>query len=153
MKLTNNWYTTLGYDEQNQTIYAQIRTQLEQFKDSTKYPYFVEVTFSYTASKGGFPEGAEAAQIEAVDELLTRAMEKDKLAILTASFLLPSEKIWTFYSRSKDAFFDRLNETLADLPLLPLRFVVEEDPEWYNYQEAWELYDADEHALQEAPLD
>ena len=80
-------------------------------------------------------QDTDSAQIEAVDELLQTAMERDKMAILAASILELGRKVWLYVSRTYDPFFDRLEEVLAELPLLPLQFEVVQDSDWSYYQE------------------
>lgn len=81
-----------------------------------------------------------AEQMENVQETLRKAMEKDKLSILTRLFILgQEEKIWVFYTRTVRVFGERLNEALAPFDLLPISIYTEVDPEWEEYLDMYEM--------------
>lgn len=141
MKLTNEWFSTLAVDENNNTVYVNGRLQLSEFIAGGKYKHRIEIRFPYGENRATFPEGEEAKHIEAVEELLQPAMEKDKMAILTGNYLAPGCKYWVYYSRTDRVFFERLNTVLASLPLLPLEFTLELDPQWEEYLDLLTLYD------------
>ncbi|WP_242396796.1 DUF695 domain-containing protein [Porphyromonas gingivicanis] len=86
-----------------------------------------------------------------IEELLRPKMEKDKLAILTGNHLGGGIKYWVFYARTDKVFFERLNEALEDLPLLPLEFDNEIDPEWSEYLDMLSLAPSDKD--EEAEVD
>lgn len=134
MQLSQEWFHTIAEDENGQEVYLNGRIDIEPFMQSGKYPYRIEVRYCFS-SENGFPNEQDIAQIETVDEILPHAMEKDKMAILTGNHLTCEQKIWVFYSRTDRVFFERLNESLEELPLLPLEFGLERDPEWNEYRE------------------
>ena len=77
--------------------------------------------------------------METVEEALRKAVEKDKLAILTGVYTGGGEKVWVFYTRTTRVFGERLNEALADFELLPITIYTELDPEWEEYQDLYEM--------------
>ena len=85
------------------------------------------------------PSEALAEQIEEVQEVLKKAMEKDKLAILTSVYTGGGEKIWVYYTRTARVFGERLNEVLAVFELLPISIYTEVDPEWEEYLDMYEM--------------
>jgi hypothetical protein len=131
MKLTDDWFTSIALDDENRTVYVNGRLNLTDFIAGGKYKYRIEIQYLFEG--GSFPQGMDAQYIEAVEDLLRPAMEKDKMAILTGNYLASGCKYWVYYSRTDQVFFDRLNFTLKSLPLLPLKFVLEIDPEWSEY--------------------
>ena len=76
--------------------------------------------------------------MEEVLDLLKRAMEKDKLAILTGVYTGNDERTMVFYTRSSRVWGERLNDVLSELPLLPIEIYVEKDVEWNEYAEMLE---------------
>lgn len=138
MRLTQEWFHTIAEDEEGRSVYLNGRTHLTPFLESGKYPYRIEVRYRFVSDKG-FPEGNDLEYIEKVDELLPEGMEKDKMAILTGNHLTAEYKIWVFYSRTDQVFFERLNTILSPFPQLPLEFVLESDPEWDEYRDMLQL--------------
>lgn len=134
MRLTDNWFNGLAESEAGQTAHLHVRDELEEFRATGKYRFVIEIAYPFDG-EGIEPSDTDSAQIEAVDELLQTAMERDKMAILAASILEQGRKVWLYVSRTYDPFFDRLEEVLAELPLLPLQFEVVQDSDWSYYQE------------------
>lgn len=134
MRLTDNWFNGLAESEAGQTAHLHVRDELEEFRATGKYRFVIEIAYPFDR-EGIEPSDTDSAQIEAVDELLQTAMERDKMAILAASILEPGRKVWLYVSRTYDPFFDRLEEVLSELPLLPLQFEVVQDSDWSYYLE------------------
>ncbi len=133
MVLTDKWFTTIGSDENDAMVIINGRIDLEQFVQSGKFKHRIEIRLPYTADGKGMPTRDAERLISQVEELLRPKMEKDKLAILTGNHLGGGVKYWVFYARTDRVFFERLNEALDPLPLLPLEFDNETDPEWSEY--------------------
>ena len=70
---------------------------------------------------------------------MAKAMEKDKLAILTGVYTGGGEKTWIFYTRTVRVFGERLNEALESFELLPIEIYTEVDPEWDEYLDMYEM--------------
>ena len=94
---------------------------------SNKFKERVEITWKYEGDEKGMPIDVLAEQMENVQETLRKAMEKDKLSILTAVYTGAGEKIWVFYTRTVRVFGERLNEALAPFDLLPISIYTEVD--------------------------
>ena len=85
------------------------------------------------------PEDELAEKMETVQETLQKAMEKDKLSILTGVYTGAGEKVWVYYTRTVRVFGERLNEALAPFELLPISIYTEVDPEWEEYLDMYEM--------------
>ena len=85
------------------------------------------------------PSEALAGKMEEVQEVLRKAMEKDKLSILTGVYTGGEERIWVYYTRTVRVFGERLNEALAPFEMLPLSIYTEVDPEWEEYLDMYEM--------------
>ncbi|MDO4721644.1 DUF695 domain-containing protein [Porphyromonas circumdentaria] len=133
MILTDKWFTTIGSDQNNAMVIINGRLDIENFVKSGKFKYRIEIRLPYSSDSKGMPDKPAERMIGQVEELLRPKMEKDKLAILTGNHLGGGVKYWVFYARTDKVFFERLNEALAELPLLPLEFDNEIDPEWSEY--------------------
>ena len=55
--------------------------------------------------------------------------------MLTGVFTGDDERNWVFYTLSTNIFGRKLNEALADMPVLPLEIYCENDPQWQAYDE------------------
>lgn len=139
MKLSNVWFTALSENEDGQIIIVSGRDELTEFIHSGKFKERVEITWTYEGDEKGMPSEELSGRIEAVQEALQQAMEKDKLSILTSVYTGGGEKIWVFYTRTSRVFGERLNESLAPFELLPISIYVEMDPEWEEYLDMYEM--------------
>ena len=71
------------------------------------------------------PDEAEAKRVEEPQEALQKAMEKDKLSILTGVYTGDGARTWIFYTRNIPAFGERLNQALAPFEQLPITIYTE----------------------------
>ena len=95
----------------------------------------IEVTWHYEKDEQGLPGNDKEAQImEAVQDRLQAAMEKDKLAIMTGVYTGQGKRDMIFICRNNKAFGERLNEALSGLPELPISIYAELDPENEEYK-------------------
>ena len=90
------------------------------------------------------PDESSAQLMEEALTALKKAMEKDKLAILTGIYTGDSERNMIFYTRNITAFGNRLNEALATFERLPITIYTENDSEWNEYAEMQELNPGDD---------
>ncbi|GKG74202.1 DUF695 domain-containing protein [Parabacteroides sp. AM58-2XD] len=139
MRLSNEWFTALSEDEDGHLVTVSGRDELTEFIQSGKFKERVEITWKYEGDEKGMPIDVLAEQMETVQETLRKAMEKDKLSILTAVYTGAGEKIWVFYTRTVRVFGERLNEALAPFDLLPISIYTEVDPEWEEYLDMYEM--------------
>ena len=84
MRLSNEWFTALSENESGQLVTVSGRDELTEFIQSGKFKERVEITWKYEGDDKGMPSEALAEKMEEVQEVLRKAMEKDKLSILTA---------------------------------------------------------------------
>lgn len=139
MRLSNEWFTALSENEDGNLVTIYGRDELTEFVESGKFKERVEITWKYEGDAKGMPQDVLAEQMEKVEEALKKAMEKDKLAILTAVYTGAGEKIWVFYTRTVRVFGERLNEALTSFELLPISIYTEVDPEWEEYLDMYEM--------------
>ena len=140
MRLSDEWFTAIAESEVgNDTIFVSGRCDIDEFIKSGKFRERAEVTWSYEADVKGMPGEAVAERMEEVMAVLKRAMEKNKLAILTGVYTGAGERNMVFYTRNIPAFGNTLNEALASFELLPLTIYTEKDPDWSEYAEMCQL--------------
>lgn len=139
MRLSDEWFMALSENEAGKLITVQGRDGLQEFKACGKLKERVEITWPYESDEKGLPSEALAERMETVEAVLRKAMEKDKLAILTGVYTGGDEKVWVFYTRTTRVFGERLNEALAPFELLPISIYTEMDPEWEEYADLYEM--------------
>ena len=139
MRLSNEWFTALSENETGQLVTVSGRDELTEFVQSGKFKERVEITWKYEGDEKGMPSESLAEQMEEVQETLRKAMEKDKLSILTGIYTGGGEKIWIFYTRTVRVFGERLNEALASFELLPISIYTEVDTAREEYLDMYEM--------------
>lgn len=138
MVLRDNWFSAAAEADNGAPIFINGRIDIDEFRNSGKFPERVEVYWAYVPYYNHLPSEEEGKQMEEVLDLLKRAMEKDKLAILTGVYTGNDERTMVFYTRSARVWGERLNDVLSELPLLPIEIYVEKDVEWNEYAEMLE---------------
>ena len=145
MVLTDNWFTAISDNEDGSYTFISGRSGIDEFIKSGKMKQRVEVTWKYEADSKGMPAIDKEAQImAAVEERRRKAMEKDKLGILTGIYTGQGKRDWVFIIRNLNAFGERLNDALAGLPQLPIEIYAEDDPENEEYKSLLELKGEDD---------
>lgn len=144
MKLTDNWFTAISQDEDGHVITVTGRDHLDEFVRSGKFKERAEIYWKFEESTQGMPSDKLAEQMEEVELALRKAMEKDKLAIMTAVYTGGNQKTWVFYCRTVRVFGERLNEALVGFPLLPIEIYTEIDPNWEEYLDMLEMKEWEE---------
>lgn len=138
MILKDNWFSAAAEADNGSPIFINGRLDLEAFKNSGKFNERVEIYWHYEKGFNEMPHDEEGPRMEEVLECLKKAMEKDKLAILTGIYTGNGERTLVFYTRTSRVFGERLNEALAPFELLPIELYVEKDREWNEYNEMLE---------------
>lgn len=133
MKLSDKWFTALSEAESGGLVFVTGRLELEEFRLSRKLKVRVDIRWPYQHDDEGMPSEQDAELIAELEPLLRKAMERDKLAILTGNYTGGGEKNWIWYTRHLPTFGERLNAVLAPYPTLPLDIHCEEDEDWEEY--------------------
>ena len=139
MRLSKEWFTALSEDEKGQLVTVCGREELTEFVKSGKFKERVEISWKFEGDEKGMPSDELAEKMESVQEAMAKAMEKDKLAILTGVYTGGGEKTWIFYTRTVRVFGERLNEALESFELLPIEIYTEVDPEWDENPDMYEM--------------
>ncbi len=140
MILTDNWFTALSENEDGTYTFISGRTNIDAFIASGKLRQRLEVVWNYESDEKGLPADDKEAQLmEEVGDKLRAAMEKDKLAVVTGVYTGQGKRETNFICRNLEAFGQRLNDTLAEYPQLPIVINAYDDPENEEYKELLEL--------------
>lgn len=144
LKITNEWWTAPAEAENGQIIMVTGRRNMQVVKDTGVYNTRIEVTWTYQPEANGMPGFAESKLMEEANDAFEAAFGKDPVAVITGIYTGAGERNWVFYTRSLHIFQRKLNEALAEMPLLPLTFHAEEDADWAEYAEMCETEIADD---------
>ena len=119
------WWTSPQESESGRIILVTGRKDVEKFRNNKKYSIRVEISWKYTGQEDGMPDYETSLLMEQVTERLEAVFQKDPVAVMTGIFTGDDERDWVFYTLSTNIFGKKLNEALADLPLLPLEIICE----------------------------
>lgn len=137
--IPGEWWTLPAESESGDLIIVTGREDIDKFRSNPRFSIRIEVAWKY-ADKGMPESNSETAKIlEAADEGFHKVLKADPVAVLTGIFTGDGERTWVFHTLSTHIFQKKLNEALADLPLLPLKITAENDPDWLAYKEMAEL--------------
>ena len=145
MKLTDDWFTSLAEDENGNMMFVNGRDNIMDFIKSGKFKERVEITWKYDPDSKGLPNTELGKLMEDVQIAIQKAMEKDKLSIMTGIYVGNGEKVLVFITRNIPAFGERLNLALKDFELLPITIYSEKDPQNEEYLE---MYEMKSHAIE-----
>lgn len=129
------WWTAPTQSESGRLIMVTGRKDVRKFRENPRFSIRVEVTWRYGGEADGMPDLATSRLMEQAQEALTHCFDKDPVAVLTGVFTGDDERNWVFYTLSTNIFGRKLNEALADMPVLPLEIYCENDPQWEAYDE------------------
>lgn len=141
MKLTDRWFTSISEDEKGNIVFVNGRLELDEFRLSGKLKIRIEIRWSYEADEHGLPTESAGKRIEEIELLIRKAMEKDKLAIMTGNYTGGGTKYWVYYARTERVFGERLNEELASYETFPLEIECEVDTDWEEYLDMLSMKD------------
>ena len=131
------WLTSPASGDDGELVMVTGRTDVTRFRDNPRFN--IRVTVSWRYGDSGMPDTATSQLMQDVAERLVREFTADPVAVLTGIYTGGGLRDWVFYTLSLNIFGRKLNEQLADLPLLPLEISAESDPGWEEYTEMTEV--------------
>lgn len=135
MKYTDKWWSYPAEAENGRTIIVTGRDDIEQFRDSGKYRYRIDVSWEYRSLPDGMPEEDEARLMEEATDALLDSFKKDRVAVMTGIYTGDGKREWIFYTRSLPIFQKVFNLALEPLDAIPLVIEASDDPDWEEYTE------------------
>lgn len=129
------WWTSPLEDDEGHLIMVTGRADVEKFRGNPRFSIRVQIDLPYSATTDGMPDRASAEMLDQVLESLKSELRADPVAVLTGVYTGAGVRTMVFYTLSTHIFNKKLNQALADLPLLPLEITAENDPEWLEFQE------------------
>lgn len=127
------WLTAPATGDNDELVMVTGRCDVDKFRTNPRFN--IRVTVSWRYGDSGMPDTATSQLMQDVAERLVREFTADPVAVLTGIYTGGGLREWVFYTLSLNIFGRKLNERLADLPVLPLEISAENDPEWEEYDE------------------
>lgn len=132
--MDGEWWTAPTESADNGSLVMVTgRRDVEAFRSNPRFDTRVEMSWAYDSP--GMPSDEDAEMMEKVTDALMDTFHKDPVAVMTGIYTGDGQRDWVFYTLSLNIFQKKLNQALASLPLLPLRFHAEKDPGWEEYEE------------------
>ncbi len=131
--MEEDWCTAPAESADGQLIMVTGRRDTASFRNNPKFKIRINVSWQYAPA--GMPDDADAETMGAATDNLQQVLSRDPVAVLTGIYTGAGCREWVFYTLSTNIFQKKLNEALADLPLLPLQITAENDPDWLEYTE------------------
>lgn len=133
------WWTAPAVGDGGEMVMVSGREDVDKFRKNPKFTIRVDIAWKYEPDASGMPDRATAELMEQATDALKQTLRKDPAAVLTGIFTGEGRRDYVFYTLSTNIFGKKLNEALADLPLLPLEISCENDPDWAAYDEMDEI--------------
>lgn len=138
MEAKGEWVSWPALGRDGKTVIVTGRLDVEKFRSRGKMNVRVEVTWPYgddEADSDGMPCMQLSELMSQATDAMQGAFDRDPVAVMTGIYTGDNERNWIFYTASVNIFGRKLNEALADMPLLPLKIYCENDPQWAEYDE------------------
>nr|QIM10834.1 hypothetical protein Muribac1_0430 [uncultured Muribaculaceae bacterium] len=133
MKYTDKWWSYPAEGDSGKTVIVTGRDCIDDFRESGKYNYRIDVTWRYNSLPDGMPEEEDAEMMEKVTDALLEAFKKDRVAVMTGIYTGDGQRNWVLYTKNLKIFSLVFNKALEPLPTIPFLIEAEEDPEWQEY--------------------
>lgn len=135
----NDWWTAPAESADGRLIMVSGRNDISTFRNNPRFVIRINISWRYSdAPDAGMPSDEDAKLMEKATDALQEVLRRDPVAVMTGIYTGAGEREWVFYTLSTNIFQKKLNEALADLPLLPLVISAENDPDWAEYDEMHE---------------
>lgn len=135
MKKTDKWWSYPAEGEAGKTVIVTGRDCIDDFRESGKYIYRIDVSWAYNALPDGMPEDDDARLMEEVTDALLEAFKKDKVGVVTGIYTGDGKRDWVMYTKNLKIFSIVFNKALEELPTVPFVIEASEDKDWEEYTE------------------
>ncbi len=127
------WTSPTESPETGQLIMVTGRRDIDKFRKNARFKYRIDISLAYSGDAAGMPDEKTAEKLWQVTDSLQQAFHKDPIAVITGIYTGDGCRDWICYTLSLHIFQKKINEALVALPVLPLKFHAEEDPDWEEY--------------------
>lgn len=140
MTKESDWWTAPTESEDGRLVMVTGRRDIDRFRSNPRFSIRVEISWTYNHDdNAAMPSTADSMLMEQATDALNAVLDKDPVAVMTGIYTGAGRRDWVFYTLSTNIFTKKINEALAELPLLPLQIYAENDPSWAEYAEMREI--------------
>jgi len=133
MKYTDKWWSYPAESESGRTVIVTGRDCIDEYRESGRYVYRINVSWNYDSLPDGMPADDDAGLMEEVTDALLNAFKKDRVAVVTGIYTGDGRRDWVMYTKNLKIFSIVFNKALEELPVVPVVIEAEEDAEWEEY--------------------
>ncbi|MFQ3225704.1 MAG: hypothetical protein ACI8Z5_001968 [Lentimonas sp.] len=136
---TDAWNIAKGKNPERPTV-LRFRPSLEAFLGDENYPRRLMIVWQFeVADATGMPTDTQSADMKDFENMLIDALDPDRLAILAFVFTSAGTREWHFYLSDVSEVGIRINQALSTIPQLPIELTVEDDPNWDELRQVFQL--------------
>ena len=118
----------------------RFRPSLEAFLGDDAYPRRLMIVWQFEAADAtGMPTDTQSADMKDFEDMLIHALDPDRLAVLAFVFTTAGTREWHFYLSDVSEVGIRINKALSTIPQLPIDLTVEDDPNWDELRQVFQL--------------
>lgn len=133
------WSIAKGKNPEKPTV-LRFRPSLEAHLGDENYPRRLAIFWKYEAEDAtGMPTDSQSADMKDFEDILIEALDHDRLAVLAFVFTANGTREWNFYLSDANEVGIRINKALSDVPKLPIDLNVEDDPNWDELRQVYQL--------------
>jgi len=134
------WSTAVSHNESTgRAMILRYVDELAADFSKSSLPVRVVVVWNYE-SDTGMPATDERQRMDLMEDALEPVIEASGIAILAIVVTGEGGREWTYFARSEREFLAGLNQVLSGQPPFPIEIHVNDDPEWFAYDDfraAW----------------
>lgn len=131
---SDTWFCAEG-ERGGRPVLIRGRQGLQQVISKVSHPKLLRISWEFeTRDNSGLPPADLNAKMTRFEELVTSALEEDRLSVFFCVFTHNGLREWAAYASDVQATCDKINEALAQEEKYPVQLAVEDDPGWQEYQ-------------------
>lgn len=136
---TDAWNIARGKNPEQPTV-LRFRPSLEEHLGSEDYPRRLAIIWKFDAvDSTGMPSDTQSADMKDFEDMLLDALDPDRLAVLAFVYTSAGSREWNFYLSDVSEVGIRINKALSSIPQLPIDLTVEDDPNWDELRQIFQL--------------
>lgn len=128
--IKNNPWAVAEGTHNNLPLMIRFRSNLTSELDISNHPQLIQVYWNYSKHESGMPSSGDSQHMEIFENRLVYALENDLTGILVAVITTGGVREWVYYTKSLDAFAERLHNMPQESAPYPIEIETDNDPAW-----------------------
>lgn len=128
--IKNNPWAVAEGTHNNLPLMIRFRSNLTSELDISNHPQLIQIYWNYSKHDSGMPSSVDSQHMEIFENRLVDALENDLTGILVAVITTGGVREWVYYTKSLDAFAERLHNMPQESAPYPIEIDTDNDPEW-----------------------